>query len=105
MEFKSSFNDEVIISLVAFANTEGGSVYVGVDDRGLAISSFTIGRESVQQWTNEIKNKTIPSIIPDVTLEEINGVEVLVFEIKNFPLNPWHLGGGIIKESKMRITK
>jgi len=29
-ELKTSFSDEVIISLVAFANTNGGSVYVGV---------------------------------------------------------------------------
>jgi len=28
-EFKTAFNDEVIISLVAFANTKGGKVYVG----------------------------------------------------------------------------
>jgi predicted HTH transcriptional regulator len=31
-EFKTSFGDEVIISLVAFANAKGGKVYVGVND-------------------------------------------------------------------------
>lgn len=31
IEFKSSFTDAVVESLVAFANTEGGSVYVGVE--------------------------------------------------------------------------
>ena len=29
VEFKTSFSDEVIISLVAFANLQGGVVYVG----------------------------------------------------------------------------
>lgn len=90
----------MIISLVAFANTEGGSVYVGVDDRDLAISSFTIVKESVQQWTNEIKNKTIPSIIPDVFQEEMNGVEVLVFEIKEFPIKPVAFRGRYYKRFK-----
>lgn len=28
IEFKTSFSDEVIISLVAFANTNGGVVYI-----------------------------------------------------------------------------
>jgi len=31
-EFKTSFTDEVIISLGAFANTGGGSVYIGISD-------------------------------------------------------------------------
>lgn len=34
IEFKTSFTDEVIVSLVAFANTQGGSVYVGIADSG-----------------------------------------------------------------------
>ena len=36
VEFKSSFGKEVIISLVAFANTRGGKVILGVDDKGTA---------------------------------------------------------------------
>ena len=34
VEFKSSFGKEVIISLVAFANTRGGKVVLGLDDKG-----------------------------------------------------------------------
>jgi len=34
VEFKLSFQDEVIVSLVAFANHKGGIVYVGVADNG-----------------------------------------------------------------------
>ncbi|MDI6687830.1 MAG: ATP-binding protein, partial [Desulfobacterales bacterium] len=37
VEFKSSFGKEVIISLVAFANTEGGKVFVGVNDKGKVV--------------------------------------------------------------------
>ncbi len=39
-EFKSSFNDEVIETLVAFANTHGGKVLLGVDNKGLPIKNF-----------------------------------------------------------------
>ena len=34
VEFKSTFNQDVIVSLVAFANADGGDVYVGVRDDG-----------------------------------------------------------------------
>ena len=58
-EFKTSFNDEVIISLVAFANTKGGTVYVGVKDNG-SVHGVEVGKETLQKWINEIKNKTTP---------------------------------------------
>ena len=32
LEFKVSFNDAVIETLVAFANTSGGTVFIGVDN-------------------------------------------------------------------------
>ena len=56
-EFKSSFNDTVIETLVAFANTNGGKVLVGVDNEGMPLKNYMIGDETVQQWINQIKNK------------------------------------------------
>ncbi len=32
VEFKARFNKEAIISLVAFANTAGGHLYIGIED-------------------------------------------------------------------------
>jgi predicted HTH transcriptional regulator len=34
IEYKSSFNEDVIETLVAFANSKGGRVLVGVDNNG-----------------------------------------------------------------------
>ena len=62
IEFKSGFNEDVIETLVAFANTKGGKVLVGVKNDGTPVKGFTVGNESVQQWLNEIKTKTQPSI-------------------------------------------
>ncbi|GHU67740.1 hypothetical protein FACS189413_03070 [Bacteroidia bacterium] len=64
-EFKPKFNEDVIETLVAFANTRGGRVLVGVDDDGKPVKNFTIGKESLQNWANEVKNKTQPQIVPD----------------------------------------
>lgn len=64
-EFKTSFSDEVIITLVAFSNAKGGSVYIGVTDKA-EVKGVDIGKETIQNWVNEIKIKTAPQIIPDV---------------------------------------
>ena len=34
VEFKSSFTDAVVESLVAFSNAKGGTVYIGISDNG-----------------------------------------------------------------------
>ena len=87
-EFKSSFNDEVIETLVAFANTNGGKVLVGVDNKGMPIKKFMIGDETVQQWINEIKTKTQPSLIPDSTIIDRVGGKVVELSVKEFPVKP-----------------
>lgn len=69
-EFKSSFQKEVIASLVAFTNAKGGRVFVGVNDVGKA-SGVKLNKESIQNWINQIKQNTSPSVIPDVNILEI----------------------------------
>ena len=99
-EYKSSFNDAVIETLTAFANAKGGQVWVGVNNIGVPISGFAIGKESVQQYLNEIKNKTRPTIIPDAEIIAINGKEVLMFSIQEFPIKPVSFKGRYYKRVK-----
>ena len=58
VEFKKTFNQDVIASLVSFANADGGSVYVGVRDDGKVLG-VTLAAESETTWVNEIKSKTL----------------------------------------------
>jgi len=46
-EFKTSFSDEVIITLVAFSNAKGGSVYIGVTDKA-EVKGVDIGKETIR---------------------------------------------------------
>src|SRR5690606_21554506 len=87
VEFKSSFQDEVIITLVAFANAKGGTVYVGVDDKG-SIKGVSLGKETIQKWLNEIKLKTQPSLIPDVDVLEEQGKQIVMLSMPSYPIKP-----------------
>ena len=64
VEFKSTFNQDEIVSLVAFANADGGDVYVVVRDDGEVVG-VQLAAESETTWINEIKSKTAPAIVPE----------------------------------------
>ena len=96
-EFKSSFNDAVIESLSAFANTKGGRVLVGMTDKVTPVKGFTLGSETLQKWINEVKNKTQPSIIPDANIIHINGVDIGELTISEFPIKPVSFKGRYYK--------
>lgn len=87
VEFKTSFGKEVIISLVAFANAQGGKVIIGMSDDG-RVTGVNIGPETLQRYLNEIKTATYPQLIPNADVSEIDGKTVVVFEINEFPVKP-----------------
>jgi len=87
VEFKTSFNDEVIVSLVAFSNTKGGIVYIGFEDSRI-VKGVQLGKETTIQWVNEVKNKTVPAIIPDIQLLEIEGKQVVSMHAMEYPVKP-----------------
>ena len=100
IEFKSGFNDSVIETLAAFANSKGGKVLIGVNDDGSLNTNFTYGNETFQKWINEIKVKTQPSIIPDVEFIDYNGNKTVALIIQEFPLKPISFKGRYYKRVK-----
>ena len=95
-EFKTSFNTEVIETLVAFANANGGTVFVGVSDKGMPLGT-SIGKETAQNWINEIKNKTNPQIIPDAEILNIDGKEIVSLFVPEYPIKPVSFRGKYFK--------
>lgn len=95
-EFKSGFNTEVIISLNAFANSQGGIVLIGVNDEGV-IKGVHIGTDILKNWINEIKQKTYPSIIPDIFEADFDGKHVIALSIQEFPIKPVAFQGRYFK--------
>lgn len=87
IEFKSSFSDEVIISLVAFSNAQGGTVYIGINDRKEVVG-VTLGKETVASWMNEIKNKTAPTIIPDIDIWAEKEKIIVTLSVIEYPIKP-----------------
>lgn len=62
-EFKVRFTEELYKEVVAFANTDGGTLYVGIDDSGNAVGLADVDGEYAR-ITNGIRD----AILPDVTM-------------------------------------
>ena len=92
VEFKTAFNQDTIVSLVAFANSDGGSVYVGVRDDG-KVCGVQLADESETAWVNEIKSKTAPSIVPEADRIEVGGKTVVRLYISPLPVKPTSVQG------------
>jgi ATP-dependent DNA helicase RecG len=95
-EFKSSFNNSVIETLVAFSNAGGGKVFLGVDDNGKTIG-VDIGKESIQKLLNEIKIKTEYKVLPDIEVFEIDKKKIVVLSINEYPSKPISFKGRYYK--------
>jgi len=72
VEFKSTFNQEVVEAVGAFANKRGGIIVVGLksSDR---VMGLQLADESMQKWLNEIKSKTEPVQVPDIEAFKYKG--------------------------------
>ena len=63
VEFKESFGREAIQTAAAFANTNGGVIFIGVSDRQ-EIKGITIGKETLSDLSNRISQATEPRVAP-----------------------------------------
>ncbi len=86
-EFKETFDNKTIETAVAFANTRGGHIFIGVSDKG-AKKGVQIGKETLIGWTNKISQGTQPRIIPEIESSEIEDKTIAVIQIKEFPIKP-----------------
>ena len=63
IEFKLQMVDDIYKEVIAFANTDGGVIYVGIDDNGNAV-----GLDDVDETYTRITNGIRDAIQPDVTM-------------------------------------
>ena len=63
IEFKSRFTDDLYKEVIAFANTDGGVIYIGIDNEGNAV-----GIDHVDENYTRITNGIRDAIMPDITM-------------------------------------
>ena len=83
VEWKQSLSEinEIIETTAAFANTEGGSIFVGISSEGNVLG-LQIGKGTVEKMVNQIAQSTDPKIHPKVTIKRIGNKDIILIEIK-----------------------
>jgi ATP-dependent DNA helicase RecG len=89
VEFKTSLSeiDQILETVSAFSNTNGGVIYIGVTDNG-TISGVTIGKGTLEVLANEIKLNTDPRVFPNIENDEIESQTIIKVSVQEYPIKP-----------------
>lgn len=99
-ELKSILTKEIKKEIVAFANTNGGKIYIGIDDEGKIIGVEDID-SNLQALTGMINEGIKPSLIQytKISNEKIDNNDVIVIEVQSAPNKPYYLADKGLKSS------
>ena len=105
-EFKREFTSNINKTVVAFANTCGGTLYIGIDDDGSAIGVSNIDTEMLK-----VCNTIRDTIKPDVTLfvdyqqDIIDGKSVIKVIVQKGTSCPYYIAGKGIRPEGVYIRQ
>lgn len=106
VEFKRQFTKEIIKTVVAFINTNGGKIYIGIEDDGTLI-----GIDNSDKVLLTLTNSIRDSIKPDVTLftsceiENRDGKKVIVVDVQKGVAAPYYLSEKGIRPSGVYVRQ
>lgn len=103
IEFKVGFTEEIYKEVIAFANTNGGVIYVGVDNDG-----NVVGLTDVDHETTRITNGIRDAIMPDVTMfvrYTIQKNKVVCITVSEGTNKPYYLKAKGLKSSGVYIRQ
>ena len=94
LEFKRDLSSTrpLLRTVVAFANTSGGTILVGVEDDNHEVRGLDDARQDEERVANLISDAVSPQLIPDLELLSYRGSSVLAIRIHPSSSRPHYLG-------------
>ena len=94
IELKRQLTSSLAKEIVAFANTEGGTIYIGVEDDG-----SVIGVPDAASVEESVNNALHDAIEPDLTMfaearvERFDDADIVVVHVHSGPDKPYCIAG------------
>lgn len=103
IEYKSQMADEIYKEVIAFANTDGGTIYLGIDDKG-----NLVGIDDVDETYTRLTNGIRDAIAPDVTMfirYVLQDNNVIQIEVGEGSSKPYYLKAKGIKPTGVYVRQ
>ncbi|MBP5212097.1 MAG: putative DNA binding domain-containing protein, partial [Pyramidobacter sp.] len=93
-EFKREYSASVRTTVIAYANCDGGTVYIGVNDDG-SVCGVNDPDSVMLQVTNTIRDTVKPDLtmFVDVRTEKIDGKAIVCVEVRRGTARPYYVAG------------
>lgn len=104
VELKSGVVSDICKEIIAFANTKGGTLYIGVSDDG-----NIVGIDNADHVTLQLNNMVRDSIKPDVTMfvryesQTIEDKQIVAVTVQKGTDRPYYLGSKGLKPSGVYV--
>ena len=105
-EFKREYTENIVSSVVAFANTEGGKIYIGIDD-DRTICGVENSDAAMLRITNQIRDSIRPDVtmFTDCAMESMDGKSVIVLTVQRGTARPYYLAGKGIRPEGVYVRQ
>lgn len=89
IEYKSQLMDDIYKEVITFANTDGGVIYIGIDNKG-----NLVGVDNIDETYTRLTNGIRDAIAPDVTMfvrYVLQDNKVIQIEVNEGSFKPYYL--------------
>ena len=93
-ELKREFTKDIVKTVIAFANCEGGHLFIGVNDDG-SVQGVIDPDALMTRVTNSLRDSIEPdlTLFTDLSFETIEEKSVLVIRVERGTARPYYLAG------------
>jgi ATP-dependent DNA helicase RecG len=93
-EFKREYTDDIRYAVIAFANSDGGTIHIGVNDDG-SIRGIEDADGTLLRVTNMIRDAVRPDVTMFVSceIEEMGGKSIIAVTVQRGTARPYYLAG------------
>ena len=104
VELKSIVNDDFKKEVIAFANTNGGEIYVGVDDNGVVVGVDNVDKV-MEKIGAIIRNGIKPDLTPYTSMDEqkVDGKCIIKVTVMRGKKRPYHISDKGLKPSAVFV--
>ena len=92
LEYKREYIDEIKYTVVAFANTDGGKLYIGMEDNE-QVCGVADPDDTMLRIANIIRDSIRPDVtmFTEVSVMEIEGKPFVVVQVQRGTARPYYL--------------